>query len=313
LERLTKDELAAHAEHVAVFARVSPEHKLRIVEAHQGAGRVVAMTGDGVNDAPALKQADIGVAMGVTGTDVSKQAANMILAKEDLSTIVAAVEEGRVVYENIRKFVRYLLTANLGEILILFVAIIAGWPLPLLPVQLLWINLVTDGLPAVAMAFEGAERGTMKLPPRRREVHILSGGLWQSIIATSGLMALVCLGLYFYDLRQSADAQESAVTHARTMVLLAASMFQLFLVLAVRSRTESFFTARGLWGNYRLSIAVVVGMRLQWPIIYWPPVAQWFHPVPLAGADAALAIALSTTGFIAVEVMKCVRFSRTSA
>ena len=198
LEQLDDAALDAIVADVAVYARTNPEQKLRIVDAWRRRGAVVAMTGDGVNDAPALRRADIGVAMGVTGTEVSKEAADMVLADDDFATIVAAVEEGRRIYDNIRRFVRYLLTTNSAEIWVMTLAPFLGLPFPLLAVQILWINLVTDGLPALALGVEPTERGTMQRPPRSPSESLFARGLWQHTIWVGLLMASVALAVQAY-------------------------------------------------------------------------------------------------------------------
>ncbi|MBZ0285935.1 MAG: cation-translocating P-type ATPase [Anaerolineae bacterium] len=198
LDTMNDDQLKDALKRTSAFARVSPEHKLRLVRVLQSQNEIVAMTGDGVNDAPALKQADIGVAMGITGTDVSKGAAEMVLTDDNFASIVAAVEEGRVIYDNIRKFVKYLLSSNVGEILVMFIAIVAGLKIPLLAIQILWINLVTDGLPAIAMGFEPAEDGVMKRKPRPTSESIFAGGMGRHIIWVSILLTILTLGTYIY-------------------------------------------------------------------------------------------------------------------
>ena len=184
IAQLSDDELDAKVNDTYVYARVSPEHKLRIVKSLQRKGHVVAMTGDGVNDAPAIKAADIGIAMGITGTDVSKEASSLILSDDNFSTIVAAIEEGRSIYENIRKFIRYLLASNVGEIMTMFIAMMAGLPLPLVPIQILWVNLVTDGLPAMALGVDQAEKDLMQHKPRSAKENIFARRLGWKIIST---------------------------------------------------------------------------------------------------------------------------------
>jgi Ca2+-transporting ATPase len=282
---------------ITVYARVAPEHKLRIVEAHQSRGSVVAMTGDGVNDAPALRQADIGVAMGIAGTEVSKQAAKMVLADDNFATIVAAAKEGRVVYDNIVRFVRYLLTANLGEVLVLFVAILLGWPLPLLPVHLLWINLVTDGLPALALGFEQPEPNVMRRPPRKRDESLFARGISSSIFGIGALMAAVCLILFWWRL------DSHSLAYSRTIVFWTLAMFQLFHVLALRSIERSFLSM-GLWSNHRLMLAVVIGAVLQVVVVYVPTLQRFFHTTALSPFDLVVCTALSTTAFFAAEGWK---------
>jgi magnesium-transporting ATPase (P-type) len=198
LEKMDEAGLVAALNRTSAFARVSPEHKLRLVKALQSQGHVAAMTGDGVNDAPALKQADIGVAMGITGTEVSKGAADMVLTDDNFASIVAAVEEGRVIYDNVRKFVRYLLSSNVGEILVMLVAIVIGMPIPLLAIQILWVNLVTDGLPAIALGFEPAEENVMKRNPRPKSESIFARGLGRQVVVLAVVLAIVTLiGFYF--------------------------------------------------------------------------------------------------------------------
>ena len=201
---MSADDLARQVEVISVYARVSPEHKLQIVRALQDKGHIVSMTGDGVNDAPALKRADIGVAMGVTGTDVSKEASEMVLLDDNFTTIVNAVEQGRIVYDNIRKFIRYLLTSNAGEIWLMMGALLFGMPLPLLPLQILWVNLVTDGLPGLALAVEPAERGAMRRPPYPPGDSILGRGVGRDILWIGVLTGSISLGVgYGYRARPS--------------------------------------------------------------------------------------------------------------
>ena len=195
---MSDEQLSETVKKTSAFARVSPEHKLRLVKVLQGQGQVVAMTGDGVNDAPALKQANIGVAMGITGTEVSKGAADIVLTDDNFASIVAAVEEGRTIYDNIRKFVLFLLSSNIGEILVMFVGIIIGLPVPLLAIQILWVNLVTDGLPAIALGFEPGEPDVMKRPPRPMDESIFAHGIGRKIIIRSILLAILTLGAFLY-------------------------------------------------------------------------------------------------------------------
>jgi Ca2+-transporting ATPase len=308
IEAMGDEQLRQCAPRVSVYARVSPEHKLRIVRAHQAHGAVVAMTGDGVNDAPALKQADIGVAMGITGTDVSKEASNMILADDNFATIVSAVAEGRVVYDNIRKFVRYLLTTNCGEVMLLFMAILVlpRLPLPLLPVHLLWINLVTDGLPALALGFEPAELGVMRRPPRRRDESVFADHMIRDVVGLGLFMAVCCLALYWYyapSPERLVAGDDASIAYARTAVFVTLAMFQLFYVMAIRSSTESLFT-QGLWSNYRLTGAVALGFAVQMLVIYTPPLASIFHAAPLGWRDLIICLAVASTAFVMVELHK---------
>ncbi|MCA9033844.1 MAG: calcium-translocating P-type ATPase, PMCA-type [Planctomycetaceae bacterium] len=301
LESVTDQELQNRLPDIQVFARVAPEHKLRIVKAWQANGAVVAMTGDGVNDAPALKQAEIGVAMGITGTDVSREASEMILADDNFATIVAAVEEGRVVYDNIRKFVAYLLTANISEILVLFLGVVFGLPLPLLPVQILWINLVTDGLPALALGFEAAEQDVMRRKPRGREPSIFSDGLGRMVIAIGTFMGACSLAVFI--MNYEPGAPEETLPIARTMLFTTLALSQLFYVLSVRSNSRTLWEL-GLWSNYRLAGAIILGFVLQMFILYLPACHKWFHTVSLTPSQLLVALAASTLPYFVVESTK---------
>jgi Ca2+-transporting ATPase len=308
LEKSSDDELRKHVTRASVFARVSPQHKLRIVRAYQSLGNVVSMTGDGVNDAPALKQADIGVAMGIAGTDVSKEAARMVLADDNFATIVAAVEEGRVVYDNIRKFVQYLLSANLSEILLVLLAIVFGLPLPLLPVHLLWINLVTDGLPALALAYEPAETDLMRRPPRRRDESLFAQGMARDIAIFGSLMGVISLALYTYFIQfgdQVANPGQIEA-YAQTAVFFSLAMSQLFYVLGLRCSDRSIFRSPP-WRNWRLVGAFVLGLLLQVATVYVPLLQPVFHTVPLTARDFGLALLCSATVLVLFELTKPLR------
>ncbi|MDT8286763.1 MAG: cation-translocating P-type ATPase, partial [Elusimicrobiales bacterium] len=298
LEKMDDARLAGLAEGVSVYARVSPEHKLRIVEALQSRGHIVAMTGDGVNDAPALKKAHIGVAMGITGTDVSKGAADMVLLDDNFSTIVAAVEEGRVIYDNILKFTRYLISCNAGEILVMFVSPFLGMPLALMPAQLLWMNLVTDGLPALAIGVQPAEAGVMKRPPRRTDGGVFSRGMTIHIIWSSSLMCAVSLGAGWYYWSAGDPAW-------RTMLFTTLTFSQLAQALTV-SPGRDFFLVKAL-RNPQLLGAVALSVVLQAAVIYPPFMREYFHTVPLAGADLGLAAALAAAVFLSGEAAKAIR------
>ena len=277
---------------------MSPEHKLRIVEALQKRGHVVAMTGDGVNDAPALKDADIGVAMGITGTEVSKEAADMILQDDNFSTIVAAVEEGRVIYDNLRKFIKYLLTTNSGEIWLMLAAPLLGMPLPLLPIQILWINLVTDGFPALALGLEPAERRTMRRPPYPPNENFFARGLGRHVIWVGVLMGLISLGLGFAEWRGGNPQWQ-------TLVFTAMTFSQMAHVLAIRSERDSLF-AVGLLSNKPLLAAVLLTVGLQFMIIYIPLLQGFFHTRALSGEEILLCLGLSSLIFWAVEIEKAI-------
>lgn len=303
LDRMDDQELQTRIGRIAVFARVAPAHKLRIVQALQAQQHVVAMTGDGVNDAPALKQADIGVAMGQTGTDVSKEAARMVLADDNFATIVAAVEQGRVVYDNIRKFVQYLLTANAAEVLVLFLGVLAGWPLPLLPVHLLWINLVTDGLPALALGFEPPERDVMRRRPRPRDESIFAGGVGVQLVVFAGVMTAGVLGVFWWWLPAQPQADSPGVIYARTLVFFTLAVMQLFFVLGLRRRSDPLWHRRS-WTNPLLWASVALGVVLQLGTIYVPVAARWFRTVPLSAADLLLASAVAAVPLVLLEGWK---------
>jgi Ca2+-transporting ATPase len=304
LDRLSLAEFEEKVENIRVYARVAPEQKLKIVKALQDKGQFVAMTGDGVNDAPALKRADIGVAMGITGTDVSKEAAHMILLDDNFATIVRAVQEGRKIYDNIRKFIRYLLTTNSGEIWTLFLAPILGLPVPLLPIHLLWVNLVTDGLPALALSVEPAEGDVMKRPPRNPKESIFAHGLGYHAIWVGILMGVIVLSIQAWSLA-NVDA------HWQTMVFTVLCLTQLGHVLAIRSERQSLFKM-GLFSNKPLLGAVVLTFLLQMAIIYIPAMNRIFKTEPLTAGELLMAIAASSIVFFAVEVEKWIvrRFGR---
>jgi len=288
---------------VRVFARVSPEDKIRIVSVLKEKGHIVAMTGDGVNDAPALKKADIGVAMGITGTDVSKEASDIILRDDNFATIVKAVYEGRVIYDNIRKFIRYMLSTNSGEILTMFFALMIGMPLPVLPIQILWINLVTDSFPALALGVEPAEKNVMNRPPRAPDESVFARGMWQHIIWVGLLMSFGTLGVMAWGLKYD------DLDHARSMVFFTLAGFQMFHVMAIRSERESLFTL-GLLSNKPLLGAVLLTFLLQIMITYTPVLQEIFKTVSLSLFEIFLCLSVSFSVFIAVEIEKAYFRSR---
>ncbi len=281
LTQMTVADLEQVVDEVSVYARVSPEHKLNIVEALQDMGQVVAMTGDGVNDAPALKKADIGVAMGITGTDVSKEAADMVLLDDNFATIVSAIEEGRTIFDNIRKFIKYTLSSNTGELFVMLIAPFLGMPLPLLAAQILWINLVTDGLPGLALAMEESEKGIMKRPPWNPKESIFSRGMGWRIIWIGMLDGhRVSLGIgYVYWLNDPNGVWQ-------TMVFTTLVLAQMGNALAIRSNTESVFKI-GLFSNRLMVIAIATTFILQLLLIYVPLMQSFFSTKPLSPRDLA--------------------------
>jgi len=300
LAQLPLKEFEDKVEKIRVYARVAPEQKLKIVKALQDKGHFVAMTGDGVNDAPALKRADIGVAMGITGTDVSKEASHMILLDDNFATIVKAVREGRRIFDNIRKFIKYTMTSNSGEICAIFLAPFLGLPIPLLPIHILWINLVTDGVPGLALAAEPGEKNIMCRSPRDPKESIFAKGLGSHIIWVGLLMGAVSI------LTQALFI-DSSQTHWQTMVFTVLCLSQMGHVLAIRSEQESFFKLRT---NKPLVGAVLLTFALQMATIYIPFLNPIFRTEPLTAWELFVTILLSTVVFVAVEIEKMIKRSR---
>ncbi len=287
LNQMSDDELHHIINDVYVFARVSPEHKLRIVKAYQAHGHVVAMTGDGVNDAPAIKASDIGISMGKSGTDVTKEASSLILMDDHFATIKSAIEEGRNIYENIRKFIRYLLASNVGEILVMLFAMLLALPLPLVPVQILWVNLVTDGLPALALGLDKPEKDVMKRPPRSPKESIFSRGLGMKILSRGLLIGLVTLIAFIFAYNKQPDHLEYAQTIAFSTLVMA----QLIHVFDCRSDRSVF--ARNPFGNLYLIGAVISSLLLLLVVVYTPPLQPIFHTVSLPLNEWLFIVALS--------------------
>ncbi|GCL34415.1 ATPase, P-type (transporting), HAD superfamily, subfamily IC [Planktothrix agardhii CCAP 1459/11A] len=304
LQKLTQAELEQQVEQVSVYARVSPEHKLRIVQALQKNGEFVAMTGDGVNDAPALKQADIGIAMGITGTDVSKEASDMILLDDNFATIVAATEEGRVVYSNIRRFIKYILGSNIGEVLVIAASPILGLGgVPLIPLQILWMNLVTDGLPALALAMEPAEPAVMQRPPYNPRESIFARGLGLYMVRIGIVFAILTIVLMVWAYNYTQDTPDPE--RWKTMVFTTLCLAQMGHALAVRSDTQLTIqmnpkTNPYLWG------AVALTTVLQLLLIYFPPLRNFFGTHFLSFTELSICLGFSALMFIWIEMEKVV-------
>jgi Ca2+-transporting ATPase len=296
LSLLPDSDFETQVERIRVYARVAPEQKLRIVRMLQKRGHYVAMTGDGVNDAPALKAADIGVAMGITGTDVSREAAHMTLLDDNFATIARAVREGRRIFDNIKKFIRYAMTGNSGMIWTIFLAPLMNLPLPLLPIQILWVNVVTDGLPGLAFAAETAEPNVMRRPPRRPGESVFAGGMALRILWVGLLMGGVCLGL-------EAWAILTQRTHWQTMVFTVLCLSQMGHALAIRSEYRSLFS-QGVFSNKPLLGAVCLTFVLQLAILYVPPLQGIFDTTALPISDLLVCLALSSVVFWGVELEK---------
>jgi Ca2+-transporting ATPase len=301
LAALPMEEFERRVRNIRVYARMSPEQKLKVVTALQRLGECVAMTGDGVNDAPALRQADIGVAMGVTGTDVAKQASAMVLLDDNFATVVGAVREGRRIYDNLRRFIRYVVTTNSAEVWTIFLAPFLGLPIPLLPIQILWINLVSDGLPGLALAAEPAERDVMRRPPRRPDEGLFAHGLGWHVLWVGLFMAAIVLGAQAWLLHAGA-----AQARWQTLVFTTLCFVQLGHALGVRSERQSLWSLRP-WSNLPLLGAVSLTVALQLAIIYAPALNAIFHTAPLGAADLGIAVGAALCVLAAVEAEKAIR------
>jgi Ca2+-transporting ATPase len=302
LSNLSEIEFENCVEKVRVYARVNPEQKLKIVKALQAKNQFVAMTGDGVNDAPALKNADIGIAMGINGTEVSKEASHMILLDDNFATIVVAVKHGRRIFDNILKFIKYTMTSNSGEIWVIFLAPFFLLPIPLLAVHILWINLVTDGLPGLALASEPAEENIMKHKPRNPKKNIFAGDMARHILWVGLLMGLISLGM-------QAWAIQNKNMHWQTMVFTVLCFSQMGHVMAIRSERESLFKI-GLFTNKPLLGALLLTVILQLGLIYIPFFNPIFRTAPLSLVELAITIAVSSVVFWAVELEKWLKRKR---
>jgi P-type Ca2+ transporter type 2C len=315
LDKLPAETLPRTVAEVSIYARVNPEHKLRIVDALRRAGAVVAMTGDGVNDAPALKKADIGVAMGITGTDVSKQAADMVLADDNFASIVAAVEEGRAIFANIRKFLRYLLSSNIGEVMTMFFGVLlasriglhgdgGAVVLPLLATQILWINLVTDGAPALALGVDPADDGLMRLPPRPVGERVITPRMWRGIVQVGVIMAAGSLFVLDASLPGGFVAGSGNLEYAQTMTFTTLMLFQIFNVVNARSDEQSAFTR--LFTNAVLWMAIAASVALQVVVVYTPFLQHAFGTVGLSGRDWLFCATVASSVLWLREVSKLI-------
>jgi Ca2+-transporting ATPase len=299
LDELSDEAFDEQLPMVAVYARVAPEHKLRIVRAWRRRGEIVSMTGDGVNDAPAIKEAHIGVAMGITGTDVTKEVADMVVTDDNFASIVAAVEEGRAIYDNILKFVHYLLSCNLGEIILMFLASVLGQPAPLIPVQILWMNLVTDGLPALALGVDPATDGLMTRPPRKPDAPLLSRTRRFILLIQAFSIGLCALAAFAFVLR----IEQGSPTHARTMAFAVIVVAELFQAFNARSLRQSAFSPH-LHANWKLVLATLGALALQLLLIYVPPLQHVFQTEALSFLDLGVGTALASFTLWATEVAK---------
>jgi Ca2+-transporting ATPase len=301
LEEMGEDELAQVVAKVDIFARVEPKHKLRIVRALQDQDEVVAVTGDGVNDAPALRAADIGIAMGKRGTDVAKEAADMVLADDNFVSIAAAVEEGRITFSNVRKVVFFLFSANGAEVLTILVALLFGWPLPLIAAQILWLNLVTDTLPVVALAFEPGEPWVMNRKPRGRHAGVLNRRLWERLALSSVVMTIGTLALFRWELDRSGSEAS-----AQTMALSVMVFYQMFQAINARSEKQSIFRLNPL-ANRFLFFAITGSIAIHVVALYLGPTQYLLRVEPISLGSWLLVILVASTILAVVEVHKLIR------
>ena len=296
LDEIPNEDFEKNIMRYSVFARVSPEHKVKIVKAFRKSGNVVAMTGDGVNDAPALKNADIGIAMGKTGTDVAKNASDMILADDNFVTIVEAVKEGRHIYDNIKKAVHFLLATNIGEIVAIFVGLLIGLDTPLLAIQLLWINLVTDSLPAIALGLEPIDKNIMNKKPKKSNESIFAGGLWGSIFIEGMMIGILTLFAF------AIGNNKYGIEVGRTMAFFTLSALE--LVHSINARSEESIFKIGIFSNIYLVGAFIVGIMLQFLVIAIPSLAQIFESVPLTLNQWIYVAVISILPLIIIELQK---------
>jgi Ca2+-transporting ATPase len=302
MNNLIDEQLVQRVERVAVYARVSAEHKLRIVQAWKTRGAVVAMTGDGVNDAPAIKAADIGVAMGVNGTDVTKEAADMVVTDDNFASIAAAVEEGRGVFDNIRKAVHFLLSCNVGEVLVMLLATLLNLPLPLLPIQILWMNLITDSIPALALAVDPKAPDLMKRPPRRPDERLLDMGRLWAIAGEGVWLALLALGAFCYNL----FVWHRDIEEARTVAFTVMVFTQLVHAFNCRNERLSLFQL-GVWTNRFLVWAFLLSLAIQIAVITIPAAQLIFKTASLPVEDWVMMAAAGVLTFAVMEAIKLTR------
>ena len=296
LDKMTQEQLEKNIKEYSVFARVTPEHKVRIVKAWQRNGAVVAMTGDGVNDSPALKNANIGIAMGKNGTDVAKNAADIILTDDNFVTIVEAVKQGRNIYDNIKKAVHFLLSTNIGEIVTIFVGLILGLKSPLLAIQLLWINLVTDSLPAIALGLEKPEKDIMKRKPIDSKKGIFANGLWNKIILEGTMIGVLTLVAF------SIGNKYYTLEVARTMAFLAIGFLE--LIHSINVKNEKSIFESGLFENKYLVGSFILGIFIQTIVVIVPAFANVFEVVPLNLTQWIITIAISIFPIPVIELQK---------
>jgi len=301
LDRMSDEDLQARVDGVAVYARVAPEHKLRVVRALRTRGEVVAVTGDGVNDAPALKAADIGIAMGRSGTDVAREASDMVLADDNFVSIHAAVEEGRITFDNLRKVTFFLISTGAAEVTLILAALALGWPLPLVAAQILWLNLVTNGLQDVALAFEPGEPDVLDRPPRPRSEGVVSRLLWERTLVVGLVMALGTLVLFQWELGQS-----GSLVRAQTVALTTLVLFQVFHVGNCRSEFESILR-RSPFSNPFLFIATAAAMLVHVGALHWGPTRFVLRVEPLDLATWGLMAVTALSIVLAMEVHKFLR------
>ncbi|EIA30195.1 Calcium-translocating P-type ATPase, PMCA-type [Candidatus Arthromitus sp. SFB-5] len=297
IDKLTDDELNNKIKNVTIFARVSPEHKVKIVRALKSVGNIVSMTGDGVNDAPSLKMADVGIAMGITGTDVCKNASDIILTDDNFKTIITAVEEGRNIFNNIKKSIIFLLTCNLGEILTIFISILFKFPVPLSPIHLLWINLITDSLPALSLGVDTYDKNIMNNKPRKGNKNLISKSNIIKLILNGFIIGIVSITSFL------TRYKKVNLIYAQSMAFIVLSFSQLFLSLSIRSEKEYLFKI-GLFSNMKLIYSILLGVIIQIILIKIPSFNSFFNTQNLSTNDWIISIILSLIPFIISELLK---------